>query len=60
MKKEKKQRKQKSQVSQEELFAAIAGLEEIVMAEEPEDWEDEGEVRGRTSESLLPSKKGKR
>jgi hypothetical protein len=58
MKKEKKQRKQKNQVSQEELFAAIAGLKEIVMAQEPEDWKEEGEVQERTSKSS--QRKGKR
>jgi hypothetical protein len=57
----KKQRKQKNQVSQEELFAAIAGLEQIVMAKEPQDWEDEGEVRERTSKSnSFSQRKGKR
>jgi hypothetical protein len=58
MKKVQKEKKSKKQTSWEELLEAIRSLEEIVTVKEPEDWEDEGEVRERTSESS--QRKGKR
>jgi len=45
-----KEKKQKSQISQEELLAAVTALEEIIRAQEPENWGDEGEV----TEGRLP------
>ena len=51
MKKVKEVKKQRNQVSQDELLKAIAALEEIVTAQEPEDWGDEEEV----SEEKLPT-----
>jgi len=44
MKKVNEVKKQRDQVLQEELLKAIAALEEIVMAEMPEEWEEEEEV----------------
>ena len=41
MKKVQKEKKSKKPTTEEELFAAIRSLEEIVMSEEPEEWEDE-------------------
>lgn len=49
--KNQKEKKQKNQISQEELLKAIAALEEIVMAQEPEDWEEEEKV----TEEKLPT-----
>ena len=44
-----KEKKKRNEVSQKELLAAIAALEEIVMAQEPEDWgEEEEEVTEET------------
>ena len=40
MKKVQKEKKSKKPTTEEELLAAIVGLEQIVMSEEPEEWED--------------------
>ena len=36
----------KKQVGLEDVLAAIRGLEEIVTAEEPDDWDEESEDKG--------------
>ncbi len=51
MKKVQKEKKKRNEVSQKELLEAIAALEEIVMAQEPEDWDEEEE---EVTEETLP------
>ena len=50
MKTKQKEKKERNKVSQKELLAAITALEEIVMAQEPEDWRGKKEV----AEGKLP------
>jgi len=42
-----KGKKKRNEVSQKELLAAIAALEEIVMAEMPKEWEEEEVAEGK-------------
>jgi len=49
--KEKKETKQKNQFLEDELLKAIAGLEEIVTAEMPKEWEEE-----EVADKKLPEK----
>jgi hypothetical protein len=39
-----KEKKKRNEVSQKELLAAVTALEEIIRAQEPENWGDKGEV----------------
>ncbi len=60
MKKLNEVKKQRDQVSQEELLKAIAALEEIVMAKEPEDWaEEEGVPEEKLPRIVLREEKVK-
>lgn len=47
-----KEKKKRNQISQKELIAAVTALEEIVMAQEPEDW---GEEKEEVAEERLPT-----